>query len=318
LAYAAPGQPAAGGPGNAPSSVTASSDHDALQESILSGVIDTSPGVKWGDIAGLEAAKATLNEIVVLPTLRPDIFTGLRAPPRGVLLFGPPGTGKTLLAKAVATESQATFFAMSASSLTSKMFGEGEKLMKALFLVARDRQPSVIFIDEIDSLLASRSSGEHEASRRLKTEFLIQFDGVASAESDRVLVIGATNRPQELDEAARRRMVRRIYIPLPEAETREALLGHLMQSTTHGELAWHELATLTEGYSGSDITSLCKDAAMEPIRELGSRIASVDLDTVRPLEMADFRKASGRVRASVSIDDLHVHEEWNKTYGMAA
>ena len=156
--------------------------------------MDRSPGVGWEAIAGLAVAKRTLMESVILPSLRPDIFTGLRAPPKGVLLYGPPGTGKTMLAKAVATETDAAFFSISASSLTSKWVGEGEKMVKALFSLARKLQPTVIFMDEIDSLLGARSKGEHDASRRLKTEFLVQLDGAATDGDDRILIIGATNR----------------------------------------------------------------------------------------------------------------------------
>ncbi|KAJ7184024.1 hypothetical protein O6H91_Y539000 [Diphasiastrum complanatum] len=200
-----------------------------LVDLIESEILDRSPGVKWDDIAGLEKAKQAFMEMVILPASRSDLFTGLRKPARGVLLFGPPGNGKTMLAKAVASESQATFFNISASSLTSKWVGEGEKLVRALFTVASVRQPSIIFIDEIDSIMSSRSASEHEASRRLKSEFLVQFDGVMSAGSDRVTVMGATNRPQELDDALRRRLVKRIYIPLPDSDARRWLLKNLLK-----------------------------------------------------------------------------------------
>lgn len=187
-----------------------------MVELIRSEIMDRGPSIDWADIAGLEFAKQAVQEAVVWPMLRPDIFKGLRRPPKGILFFGPPGTGKTLIGKCVASQSKSTFFTISASSLTSKWVGEGEKMVRALFTVARSYQPAVIFIDEVDSLLSQRSDGEHESSRRIKTEFLVQLDGATTDADERLLVIGATNRPQELDEAARRRFTKRLYIPLPE------------------------------------------------------------------------------------------------------
>lgn len=195
-----------------------------MVELIKSEIMDVGTTVDWGDIAGLEFAKTAIQEAVVWPMLRPDIFTGLRRPPKGILLFGPPGTGKTLIGKCVASQSRSTFFSISASSLTSKWVGDGEKMVRALFAVARCHQPAVIFIDEIDSLLSQRSESEHESSRRIKTEFLVQLDGATTDSDERLLVIGATNRPQELDEAARRRFVKRLYIPLPELEVSGKLI----------------------------------------------------------------------------------------------
>ena len=141
----------------------------SIEESIL----DSSPNIKWEDIQGLEPVKKLLKETIVLPTLRPDLFKGILAPTKGILLFGPPGTGKTMLAKAIATECKCTFFSCSAVTLTSKWMGEGEKLVRTLFALAYERSPSVIFIDEIESIMGSRGGNEHEASRRLKTEFLV-------------------------------------------------------------------------------------------------------------------------------------------------
>ena len=171
-----------------------------MVELIENEIMDHGQPVGWNDIAGLEFVKKTVKEVVVLPLKRPDIFHGLRAPPKGLLLFGPPGTGKTLIGKCIAHQSKSTFFSISASSLTSKWVGEGEKMVRALFAVARVHQPSVVFIDEIDSLLSSRSDTEHESSRRIKTEFLVQLDGASTVGEERILIVGATNRPQDLDE----------------------------------------------------------------------------------------------------------------------
>jgi SpoVK/Ycf46/Vps4 family AAA+-type ATPase len=217
-------------------------DHHAAEQ-ILNEVIIMGDEVHWEDIAGLDIAKAALKENVVYPFLRPDLFKGLREPARGILLFGPPGTGKTMLARAVATESKSTFFAVSASSLISKFLGESEKLVRALFALAKMMAPSVIFVDEIDSLLSSRSDqGEHETSRRIKTEFLIQWSDLARAaagrdakvgDPGRVLVLAATNAPWAIDDAARRRFVRRQYIPLPEGQVRATQVRTLLSEQKH-------------------------------------------------------------------------------------
>lgn len=200
-----------------------------IVERILQEVVHKKQDTKWDDIAGLDNVKQAINEIVVYPMQNPDLFKGLLAPAKGLLLFGPPGTGKTLIGKCIACESGATFFAISSSSLTSKWVGEGEKMVRALFTIARCMQPSVVFIDEIDSLLTQRVDGEHDSSRRIKTEFLVQFDGVSTGAEDRLLIVGATNRPQELDEAARRRFTKRLYIPLPEESARKQIISTLME-----------------------------------------------------------------------------------------
>ncbi|XP_023949744.2 fidgetin-like protein 1 [Bicyclus anynana] len=287
-------------------------------ELIESEIIDQGAPVAWEDIAGLQLAKSVIQEAVVWPLLRPDIFTGLRRPPRGILLFGPPGTGKTLIGKCVAAQCRATFFSISASSLTSKWIGDGEKMVRALFAVARTHQPAVIFIDEIDSLLTQRSDAEHEATRRIKTEFLVQFDGAAIGDEDRLLIVGATNRPQELDEAARRRLVKRLYIPLPDIDARKQIMSNLLKEETHEltERDMAEVARLTDGYSGADMKSLCSEAAMGPIRSVPlSQIVTIDRDKVRPVNVQDFNAALQRIRPSVSQDDLWQYVKWNNTYG---
>jgi SpoVK/Ycf46/Vps4 family AAA+-type ATPase len=193
--------------------------------------------------------------------------------------------------------------------------GEGEKLVRALFKVARAHQPAVIFIDEIDSLLSARSHGEHEASRRLKTEFMVQLDGVCSntsSDSDRLLVMGATNLPQELDEAVLRRLARRVYVPLPDALARTALIAHLLKgqknSITKSELAG--IVARSEGYSCSDLATVTKEAAMQPLRDLGANIITVKSAAVRPITAQDFVRALAAVKPTVSATSLAQFERW--------
>ena len=208
-------------------------------------------------------------QTVILPTRFPQLFTGKRRPFKGILLYGPPGTGKSFLAKAVATESDATFFSVSSADLISKWQGESERLVRNLFEMAREAEGgrAIIFIDEVDSLCGSRSEGESDSLRRVKTEFLVQMDGVGNSTSD-VLVLGATNIPWELDAAIRRRFEKRVYIPLPEREAR-AYMVKLNLGDTPNDLAdsdFDRLGEITEGASGSDINVLVKEALMEPLR----------------------------------------------------
>ncbi|KAI3705506.1 hypothetical protein L1987_75745 [Smallanthus sonchifolius] len=291
-----------------------------LIEHISNEIMDQDPNVRWDDIAGLHHAKKCVTEMVIWPLLRPDIFKGCRSPGRGLLLFGPPGTGKTMIGKAIAGEAKATFFYISASSLTSKWIGEGEKLVRALFGVASCRQPAVIFVDEIDSLLSQRKSdGEHESSRRLKTQFLIEMEGFDNG-NEQVLLIGATNRPQELDEAARRRLTKRLYIPLPSSEARAWIIRNLLVKDGLFELSTEDIDSickLTEGYSGSDMKNLVKDASMGPLREAMRRteISQLKKEDMRPVTLEDFENALQEVRPSVSVNELGTYEDWNNQFG---
>ncbi|TPX34568.1 hypothetical protein SmJEL517_g02812 [Synchytrium microbalum] len=293
-----------------------------MLDMILNEVLEKAPTVSWDDIAGLEHSKLAIKEAVVWPMLRPDIFKGIRGPPKGLLLFGPPRTriGKTLIGKCIASQVKATFLSISASSLTSKWIGEGEKMMRALFAVARVHQPSIIFVDEVDSLLTQRQDGENEATRRIKTEFLVQFDGMGCARSssteDRVLVVGATNRPSEIDEAARRRFRKKLYIPLPEAEGRRHIIRNLLKNQEHSldEEQMQDIVARTEGYSGSDMDGLVREAALGPVREIID-IQNVELKDVRPVTFEDFIDALTQVKKSVAERELESYLKFDDEYG---
>jgi len=291
-----------------------------LIERIENDIVDSGEKVTFEDIAGLDHAKNTVHEMIIMPMRRPDMFTGLREAPRGLLLFGPPGTGKTLIAKAIAHESGATFFSISSSSLTSKWIGEGEQLVKTLFKVARYRQPSVVFIDEVDSMLTVRKADENEASRRMKTEFLVALDGAGNEKKGHVLLIGATNRPHELDDAARRRFVKRLYVALPEMKDREVLIRRLLGKNDNNiaDKEYSKLAKNTEGYSGSDLKNLCSDAAMGPVRELGKGAMDATAKELPPISYKHCRQALKSTSPSVSQEELQVYLEWNQTYGTKA
>uniref|UniRef100_A0A8K9XP79 Katanin p60 ATPase-containing subunit A-like 2 n=1 Tax=Oncorhynchus mykiss TaxID=8022 RepID=A0A8K9XP79_ONCMY len=241
------------------------------------------PAVRWDDIIGLQAAKRLVKEAVVYPIKYPQLFTGILSPWKGLLLYGPPGTGKTLLAKAVATECNTTFFNISASSIVSKWRGDSEKLVRVLFELARYHAPSTIFLDELESVMSQRGTGgggEHEGSRRMKTELLVQMDGLARSD-DLVFVLAASNLPWELDHAMLRRLEKRIMVGLPSGNARQAMVSHWLPplSCTGGvelrtELAYEMIAQATEGYSGSDIRLVCKEAAMRPVRKIFDALES--------------------------------------------
>jgi hypothetical protein len=293
----------------------------ALVQKILSDILVSGQAVRFSDIAGLADAKSCVQELICWPITRPDLFQGLRALPRGVLLFGPPGTGKTLIGKAIAHEAGATFFSISASSLMSKWIGEGERTVKTLFAVACYRQPSVVFLDEVDSLLTQRSSEENEASRRMKTEFLVQLDGAGTDQAAQVVIVGASNRPEELDEAARRRFVKRIYIPLPDKEGREALFKTLLNDAPNALLAGDigKLVDVSKGFSGADIRALCTEAAMGPMREI-ARSARGDLRNLRSedvplISWGHFQLALEAVKPTVNDKELTRYIQWNAEFG---
>ncbi|KAI4291492.1 fidgetin-like protein 1 [Pancytospora philotis] len=303
-------------PGRAASAKEGGGIDEHILERVRNEIIESDIKLTWDDIVGLHDVKRVINEIVLWPMLRPDIFTGLRGPPKGLLLFGPPGTGKTMIGKCIASQCKATFFSISASSLTSKWVGEGEKMVRALFFLARQMSPAVIFIDEIDSLLSQRNDGECEGSRRIKTEFLVQFDGVGVSDTDRILVVGATNRPHEIDEAARRRLAKRIYVPLPDLDNRAQMVRNLVAGYANSmcDDSIQRVAVLTDGYSGSDMFNLCCEAINEPLREIKD-INTFQLADTRPVAVEDFIKALKQIRKSVSQKDLAGYLQWDADFG---
>ncbi|XP_057177901.1 katanin p60 ATPase-containing subunit A-like 2 isoform X5 [Triplophysa rosa] len=287
------------------------------------------PNVCWDDIIGLEAAKRLVKEAVVYPIKYPQLFTGILSPWKGLLLYGPPGTGKTMLAKAVATECNTTFFNISASSIVSKWRGDSEKLVRVLFELARFHAPSTIFLDELESVMSQRGVGqgsEHEGSRRMKTELLVQMDGLARS-NDLVFVLAASNLPWELDHAMLRRLEKRILVGLPSAPARQAMISHWLPPVSNTsavelrtELDYNMLAQETEGYSGSDIRLVCKEAAMRPVRKIfdalenhiegQSNMPVIELETVTT---ADFQDVIAHTKPSARcLTDRY--SAWEREY----
>ncbi|KOM54409.1 hypothetical protein LR48_Vigan10g030100 [Vigna angularis] len=308
-----------------------------FEKKLLGDVIPpTDIGVTFDDIGALENVKDTLKELVMLPLQRPELFCKgqLTKPCKGILLFGPPGTGKTMLAKAVATEAGANFINISMSSITSKWFGEGEKYVKAVFSLASKIAPSVIFVDEVDSMLGRRENpSEHEAMRKMKNEFMVNWDGLRTKDKERVLVLAATNRPFDLDEAVIRRLPRRLMVNLPDAPNRGKILRVILaKEDLAPDVDFEAMANMTDGYSGSDLKNLCVTAAHCPIREILEKEKKekslavsenkplpglCGSSDIRPLKIDDFRYAHEQVCASVSSESTNMNEllQWNDLYG---
>jgi SpoVK/Ycf46/Vps4 family AAA+-type ATPase len=275
----------------------------------------------WGDISGLESVKQALQESAILPLMRPDLFSGLRRP-KNILLFGPPGTGKTMLVRAVAQESGSTLFCVTAATATSKWMGEAEKLVRALFTVARQMAPSLIFVDEVDSLLSARKSdGEHEASRRLKTEFMVQMDGIANVEVDErsssMLVLACTNCPWDVDSAVLRRFPRRLFVPLPDEAARRGLLSSLLKKAGKHSLKAGQIGALArrlDGFSCSDVSAIASEASFGPLRSLGGldAIRKVSAKDIRPICISDFETAIAQATKSVTPAQLERFDEWKR------
>ncbi|KAG9118443.1 hypothetical protein FRC07_007048 [Ceratobasidium sp. 392] len=277
---------------------------------------------KFEDIGGLEHIVSSLRESVIYPLCYPELFAsnaGLLGAPKGVLLYGPPGCGKTMLAKALAKESGATFINIAVSVLSNKWYGESNKLVAGLFSLARKMQPSIIFIDEIDSFLGERGRGDHEVTGMMKAEFMTLWDGLASGEDTRILVLGATNRPNDIDQAILRRMPKRFAVRLPDLEQRTKILNLMLKSANLAPgFSIRELARKTDGLSGSDLKEACRNAAMVPVREYmktngGShedmRKAQAEGFKLRPLTMRDFFTPDGTTQPAQAAYGISVEQE---------
>ena len=298
-----------------------SSEEQELIDMISGTIVTESPNVKWKDIAGLEHVKQALREAIVLPIIKPDLFTGARRPWSGILLFGPPGCGKTLLAKAAATECKATFFSASSADLLSKWLGESEKLISSLFKVARLQAPSLIFMDEIDSIATKRGEGsESGGERRVKTQLLSEIQGLKSTHEITMLVLGATNRPWDIDNAMLSRFEKRVHVPLPDLKARAGIFKIHTEGVDSAvsEEDFIELAVRTEGYSGRDIANICREVIMLPVRELDMSGLLEDSEKevkVRDIAMKDFKKTLKKVKPMTNKVLLKQYNDWAEEFG---
>jgi SpoVK/Ycf46/Vps4 family AAA+-type ATPase len=281
-------------------------------------VITEKPQVKWEEVVGLDIAKKAVKEAIVYPVQRPDLFP--LGWPRGILLFGPPGCGKTLLAAAVATEIDANFYSIDAASIMSKWLGEAEQNVAKLFTSARkssnEGKPAIVFVDELDSLMGTHSN-EVGGEIRVKNQFLKEMDGIMDkGKALHVYVIGATNKPWDLDWAFIRRFQKRILVPLPDNHTRLMMLKHYtgnLQITEDVDL--HELTRLSEGFSGSDIRDVCQSAQLSLIGEFFESGKAMDKEAKpRALTMVDFRQIFDSRKPSVSLDMLALYTRWFEAF----
>lgn len=321
-----------------------------MKKQIKQFILNKNNNIKWSDVCGLETAKEVLKEAIIFPLKFPKLFNSSTLPYKGILLYGPPGTGKTFLALACSNECNMNFFNVSSSDLVSKYQGESEKYIKCLFETAKEHSPAIIFIDEIDSLCGSRTDGENESTRRIKTEFLINMSGLTNYKNN-IIVMGATNTPWSLDSGFRRRFEKRIYIPLPNIYARAKIFEKYINQNENNNISKEDIkqfATLTENYTGADIDILCRDAVYMPVKKCllskffkqvkkNNKICYTpcspgDSDPTKveknvmslsenelslpPLTVQDFKTAISNAKPSLSVDDIKKYEEWTHHYGM--
>jgi SpoVK/Ycf46/Vps4 family AAA+-type ATPase len=284
-------------------------------------VISEKPTTKWEDIGGLDDVKKEVREAIVLPMIKkkPEFVEA----PKTLLLYGPPGTGKTLIAKAASNTLKANFFEARTSTLLSKYFGESSKIVSLLFEKARKKQPSIIFMDEFDSIMMSRDSGIQESTRRVVSQLLMEIEGFSTKKEDKVILIAATNKPWDLDDAMISRFQRKIYVPLPDPEARKQIFEiHLKGATLH-DITIGNLSEMSERYSGRDIANVCKEAIMFMIREQNPKMEELTASQIekyamsyRSLTKEDFERALSKIKKTVDDRTIRRYEEWGEQLGM--
>ncbi|MBN1896733.1 MAG: ATP-binding protein [Candidatus Aenigmarchaeota archaeon] len=298
---------------------TEGKDRAESDEMIDKLVVTQKPATKWEDIGGLDDAKHALREAIIMPFVggKPDFVRTTKS----ILLYGPPGTGKTLLAKASSNTLSATFFEAKASGLLSKYFGESSKIISSLFQKAAEKQPSLIFLDEIDSLAPSRSGDINESSRRVLGEILEGMDGFSASKEDKVIFIGATNKPWDLDDALLSRFQRKVYVPLPDEESRKSIFTiHLKGAQLR--LNINDLVKRSVGYSGRDIAALCQHAISSMVKEQNPELedlTSKQLETymlkTRELLPSDFDGAFEKIKPASDAKSLEKYSDWADEFG---
>uniref|UniRef100_A0A3P9BHB7 Fidgetin n=1 Tax=Maylandia zebra TaxID=106582 RepID=A0A3P9BHB7_9CICH len=288
-----------------------------LVELVTTEILQQGSPVDWSDIAGLDMAKAAIKEEILWPILRPDMFSGLATLPRSLLLFGPQGTGRTLLARCMANQLGAAFLRLSSSALVTKWLGEGDKIIQASFLMARCRQPAVVFISEVDLLLSAQLSEESPVNH-LKAELLIQLDSILTSTEDHVLVVCSTSKPEEIPESLRRYFTKRLLIPLPDGTARHQIISQLLSQHNYC-LSDKEMSLLvqrTEGFSGLDVVQLCQEAVVGPLHGMpGTDLSNIHPSQMRPISYQDFDNVFCKFQPSISQKELDVYTEWNKMFG---
>ncbi|MBN2102136.1 MAG: ATP-binding protein [Candidatus Aenigmarchaeota archaeon] len=286
-------------------------DDDAIKNMI----VREKPDVTWEDIGGLGEIKDEIKESMMIPLVgnKPAYVESSR----NILLYGPPGTGKTMIAKACSNMLDAPFFEVKASSLLSKYFGESEKIIARLFMEAAEKQPSIIFIDEIDSIILSRSSDINEGTRRVIGQMLTEIDGFSADKTRKVIIIAATNRPWDLDEALLSRFQKKIYVPLPDQKSREMIFELHLKGAELDSITEESLGRISEGFSGREISVISREAIMNMIREMNPDFHDVNPKTLekctlkeRPLKKEDFDNAFSKIKKVTDKETIEKYKEW--------